>query len=612
MPVLPLEATVRSGLRLAITLVAVLPRTGATQVTAPPGYDRPTMAYDTRRGVIVHFGGGDNIRLSSGETWEWNGTSWTKRDVPGPSGRFAHNMVYDTRRQRVVLYGGGAYGDDPTSETWEFDGSRWEQRGTGNASPGPRGGFGMAYDSARGRTVVYGGYGARDRTATGETWEWDGIRWYRLDIPGPTAKAFIRMAYDARRQRVVAFGGRGGGAETWEFDGQRWTKRASEGPPPRDHHAMAYDGDRQRVVVFSGGGQPTGIGTYTQVNDWLTDLWEWDGTRWTERAAAGPPMRVAIPGLAYDARRRVLVAFGGRLFGTWEWNGTRWRAPITGVVPAPRAGHVMASGGSSGGVFLTSGQVGEERRTVDTLWQWNGVGWRPLADNGPRYRTLPAAAFDTRRNVLVLYGGAGLINNNRYGDTWEWDGRAWNERPVDSPGTRDLHDMAYDEARGTMVMFGGQDGAREWTVSTWLYDGTAWRQGDSTVHPPGVAHHAMAYDARRQRVVLYGGGTKDRGTLHDVWEWDGARWQVVPSATPGPVVSHHRMAYDAARGVIVLFGGGDSTSTSTWTYDGSGWTEHKVAGPPARWSPAMAYDETRRVVLLFGGGRNRPPYDARW
>ena len=36
-----------------------------------------------------------------------------------------------------------------------------------------------------------------------------------------------------------------------------------------------------------------------------------------------------------------------------------------------------------------------------------------------------AAALDTRRNVLVVFGGSGLFNQNAYGDTWEWNGTAW-------------------------------------------------------------------------------------------------------------------------------------------------------------------------------------------
>ena len=572
----------------------------------PPGYDRPAMVYDSRRGVVVHFGGGDNIRTTSGETWEWNGTTWTKRDVVGPPGRFAHSMVYDSRRGRVVLYGGGPYGTEPYGDTWEYDGTRWEVRS--ESGPGPRGGFGMAYDSARGKTVLYGGYGGTRRSLDRDTWEWDGTQWTRLTTPGPTSVEFLRMAYDARRGRVVAFGGRGGGAETWEWNGQQWTRVATAGPPPRDHHSMTYDTRRGRVIVFGGGGQPTGVGTYVSANPWVTDLWEWDGSRWTQLAELGPPGRVAIAGLAYDERRGRLVFYGGRPNGTWEWDGTRWTQVIGGLWPAPRAGHVMATGGTLGGVLLSAGQVGRERRTVDTLWQWNGVGWRAITGDGPRYRTLPAAAFDSRRNVFVLFGGSGLLNQNAYGDTWEWNGSSWSERPVDSPGPRDHHAMVYDEARGVMVMFGGQNAARVFPNDTWTYDGTDWKRVDSTTGPPaGAGHHAMAYDQKRQRVVLYGGTTDRREVITDVWEWDGTRWHRITPATPGPRVTRHRMAYDAARGVTVLHAG-----TETWSWDGTMWRRLATTGPSQRIVSAMAYDAGRQRVVLFGGAGpgGEPPYDS--
>jgi hypothetical protein len=586
------------------------PLAALLQATPPPavpiGYDRPAMVYDARRGVVVHFGGGDNIRSTPGDTWEWDGATWTKRDVTGPPGRFSHAMVYDSRRGRIVLFGGGPYGSFRFTDTWEYDGTRWEQKS--DSGPGPRGGFGMAYDSARGRTVLFGGATDAGRVADRDTWEWDGTRWTRIVTQGPTAAEFIRMAYDARRSRVVAFGGRGGGAETWEWDGQRWTRVATSGPPPRDHHSMTYDARRGRVVVFGGGGQPTGVGTYVSPNAWLNDLWEWDGSRWTQVAEHGPPHRVAIAGLAFDERRGRLVLYGGRANGTWEWDGTRWTQVIGGAWPAARAGHVMATGGVFGGVLLSSGQIGRERRTVDTLWQWNGVGWRALTTDGPRYRTLPAAAFDTHRDVFVVFGGAGLVNQNAYGDTWEWNGTGWSERPVDSPGPRDHHAMAYDEARGVIVMFGGQNAARAFPHDTWTYDGTAWKRVDSTTGPPSAAHHAMAYDAKRQRVVLYGGTTDRREVLHpDVWEWDGTRWHRVTPASPGPRATRHRMAYDAARAVTLLH-----SATETWSWDGMTWRRLATTGPSQRIVSAMAYDAQRQRVVLFGGAGpgGEPPFDS--
>ena len=280
--------------------------------------------------------------------------------------------------------------------------------------------------------------------------------------------------------------------------------------------------------------------------------------------------------------------------------------------PPPRAGHVMTSAGPGGGVFLVGGQIIDDApRVIDTLWLWNGA-WRAISDQGPRNRTLPGAAFDSRRGVLVVYGGIGIGSGSRYGDTWEWNGARWDERAVRTPGARDHHAMAYDESRGNVVLYGGSSRvgpSDTFPNDTWTYDGRTWRLVDSTTGPGGLVHHAMAYDTRRQRVVLFGGFGANRHAMGDVWEWDGTRWQRVAVSGAGPGArSHHRMAFDAARGVTVLFGG-DETG-ETWTWDGARWTQHAVAGPPARNVHAMAYDERRQRVILFGGsGKNGvPPY----
>jgi hypothetical protein len=270
----------------------------------------------------------------------------------------------------------------------------------------------------------------------------------------------------------------------------------------------------------------------------------------------------------------------------------------------------MSSAGPSGGVYLFGGQRDTLPHIADTLWMWNGTDWRAVSDRGPHHRGMAAAAFDTRRGVLVIYGGAGsgirAEQATRYGDTWEWDGRAWTEREVHSPGPRDHHAMAYDEARGVMVMYGGETYDRSYARDTWTWDGVAWKLADSLTGPGGLDHHAMAYDSRRQRVVMFGGDRSRVGDqpglplTSDTWEWDGAKWERVATVGPPPVRAG-RLAYDAARGVTVLFGG-NRQRNETWTWDGVRWQEYAVSGPPARSVHAMAFDAKRQRVVLFGGG----------
>ena len=102
----------------------------------------------------------------------------------------------------------------------------------------------------------------------------------RLQIGVRNAHA---MAYDSDRGRVILFGGadeskvRG---DTWEWDGRRWKLLSSAGPGPRTFPAMGYDPLRKRVVLF--GGNRVLFGRNPDENRFLNDTWEWDGHNWAQ------------------------------------------------------------------------------------------------------------------------------------------------------------------------------------------------------------------------------------------------------------------------------------------------------------------------------------------
>ena len=75
------------------------------------------MAYDAARGVTVLFGGYNGGATYNGETWDWNGTTWTQRLVSGPSPRYGHAMAYDAARGVTILFGGGT-STVTSGETW--------------------------------------------------------------------------------------------------------------------------------------------------------------------------------------------------------------------------------------------------------------------------------------------------------------------------------------------------------------------------------------------------------------------------------------------------------------------------------------------------------------
>jgi hypothetical protein len=81
----------------------------------------------------------------------------------------------------------------------------------------------MTYDSARHRTVLFGGYNSFTGSIFGDTWEWDGVRWTQVDSTGPTpARSTTAMAYDKARGKAVLFGGSTDTVllqDTWEWRG---------------------------------------------------------------------------------------------------------------------------------------------------------------------------------------------------------------------------------------------------------------------------------------------------------------------------------------------------------------------------------------------------------
>lgn len=262
------------------------------------------------------------------EIWGWDGKQWKLIPGSGPSARELSGAVYDTRRKRIILYGGIGIKprEDRKGDTWEWDGKNWRQMT--DTSVGTRDHHAMAYDEARGKTVMFGGSKSGESLAT-DTWEWDGERWTQVATQGPGGRAHFAMVYDSTRKKVILFGGiREDGKkynDTWAWDGKTWQKLSAEGPPPRYRHSMVFDSQTGTIVLYGGLGarQPPGG---------LDDTWIWDGHRWQEIKTTGPGKRNSHV-MAYDPVRRTTVLHGGSFFDgqvstnyddTWEWDGKHW------------------------------------------------------------------------------------------------------------------------------------------------------------------------------------------------------------------------------------------------------------------------------------------------
>lgn len=262
------------------------------------------MAYDNRRGKVVMFGGRDGSNVTNGETWELSGNTWTKvhdGGSGGPEARHSHALAYDSRRGVTVLFGGESAAGTRLRDTWEWDGITWEERAP-TVSPPVRYAHAMAYDSWRGETIMFSGNGGGN---LGSTWSWDGESWEEVATTGPGSRTSHAMAFDGGVNRgvVVLFGGWSGFErnDTWEWDGTEWQEqpKCPGVPKIRHHNAMAYDPLREGVVMFGGTDDQT--------------TWIYSGDCWEESYVRTPPQSRLGAGMVYDFSQRSLVMYGGQL-----------------------------------------------------------------------------------------------------------------------------------------------------------------------------------------------------------------------------------------------------------------------------------------------------------
>jgi len=577
------------------------------------------LAYDAARGNVLLFGGYGTDKLA--DTWLWNGTRWdVVTPVPGsevPPVREAHALAYDSARERVVLFGG--WGDSgQLGDTWEWDGVKWTNVTPTESSDSPsrRYGHALAYDAARGKVLLFGGNATTGRLA--DTWEWDGAKWTQLSpTESPPSRYAHALAYDGTREKVVLFGGTSGGLrdDVWEWDGTNWTEiLPDDRPSPRAGHTLAYDAVRGKVMLVGGNSTEA-----TQIVD-LNDVWEWDGVNWNEVTPASPaesPLGRQEHGLAFDTARGKVVLFGGvgadQMNDTWEWDGTGW-TEVKRELPAGRHGHGLAYDAKHGKTVLFGGSAYEN--LADT-WEWDGTTWAEITFTDPNSipspRFAPALAYDAAREKVVLFGGSDWAT--RLNDTWSWDGatKLWQQvtpsDPNESPPPRHNPAIAYDAARERVVLFGG-DGDAGFLADTWVWDGVRWENvtpSDPLESPPARSNHALAYDADRERVVLFG-GLNESWVLDDTWEWDGTKWTDVTPDTGSPAGRETPSLVYRGEGKVLLFGGNDYSSYlgDAWEWDGTSWTPViSTASPSGRYAASAAFDSARQKVVLFGGYDNR-------
>lgn len=506
--------------------------------------------------------------IYSGETWKYNGTSWTKIAAL-PSPRKGFSLAWDEGRERAVLFGGSSctytknsfdntYSESckALADTWEWStASGWEKKSDSSAVPARRSAA-MAWDRVRGHVVLYGGNGdpgSYGGYAIGGMYEWNGSSWSEINLGAvtPGEQAGHPMVSDPAGGRIIL-----AADEDWIWNGSAWSK----GPTSKLRPAVYNDtyGTPNGATTFAFD-RAAGLAIeYLSTEFWYGDhyLWQWSAaTGWSTYAPPQPWFKGAF---ATDYSRKGLLYYihdAGSVSGldaideTWEFDGAWHRRNVGAFL-----GYSPLLAPDPNG----NGAIGVDTQSGDT-YRWNGTTWSKIGSGGPSDYSAIAMATDLQRKRVVANSSNGTL---------EWDGAAWS-----NPSTTSQRRFYWDAGRKAVATT--EVSAPSTHLATW--SGTAWVDAPviatpSSVSPTGTASTFVYNEARNDLVDVFGSST---------WELAGTTW--ANAAATNVPASVFGGAYEPSERVVVVGSdvGSASSEISFWTYVRVGGTCATSADCPA-------------------------------
>jgi hypothetical protein len=345
--------------------------------TLMPGIrSRHAQGYDPVHDLVVVFGGRSDTNATLGDTWLFDGRSWSAGPI-GPPARSDAALAWDPERQVLVL-AGGRDGNTILGDQWEFNGVAWRSRG---AIP-PRSNAGLAWHPLERRWVWVGGLRANPTSAiltpAQDTWVSTADGGWAQVLPPDAGTAPVGLslggangfeaqyAYDSQGGRGFAYVGAGtfsycdyGGCYSYPVYGAQlfsWTDApatgyravAPTGPTPPGRGAVALGVMPNLGLVLVGGRTDTST---------FGDTWAFSDGGWKDLDASVPPRANAL--LAWDPGRARLVLHGGAMLDggaltdTFEYLDGGWR-PVSALGPPTPVGSSLSWVDSRAGLVLAA------------------------------------------------------------------------------------------------------------------------------------------------------------------------------------------------------------------------------------------------------------------
>lgn len=352
-----------------------------------------------------------------------------------------------------------------------------------------------------------------------------------------------------------------------------------ERPSKRSRIEGVADPAGNRLAIFGGNRGP--ISGQQQQSDFADDTWIFQPGEGWHRAPIGPgPSRRGRYAAAYDSRQQRMLIFGGRfrakaqtgrytlMNDVWAFDfaSETWSllTAATATVPQPRYQSVAAYDPIGDRLVVHAGLLntsGAAWLLASDTWSFSLASrrWSPMGTTGDRPPTgaLMSAAYDSKRNRLVMYGsmaGFNAVSNPalfaldlQSGQWTRLHSGAGSQTGNETPSNRFKAGLTYDADGDAYLMAAGhwavnlQDDARvlndAWLFSPADNTWTALRAGDSFRGGLGCGGNSaqqvrdyvdadLGSPERRQsaaftwlsgRAYLFGGVSTCSEQLDDLW-----------------------------------------------------------------------------------------------
>jgi hypothetical protein len=414
-----------------------------TPTVLPTCANEGVLTWQSSNNTILYTGGVCATSIGTEETYEWDGTNWTKIELTSFAGTYIGSaLTFDPDRQNAVLFGGAPGSGALLSGTYTYANKAWT--GIGDLDyPVPRSLFTFATDTVN--KVVYLFGGVNDATVFYDFWTYQNGMFHPqtlsnqpLDCSSPIG------AYDTDRSKLVVLCS---GSATWEYDGSTWAQYDSSktAPPAHRFASIVYDQSLKKIVFFGG---------FDANSIYLDQTWTFDGTSWLQVKKNPAPSR-SLTSMWYDPILKKTVIYGG-------------------------LGRLTAN---------------DRLTRYSDMWSFDGTGWTQIKpDVTPGMRYGAQVAVDPKTNHAIVFGGIRVdvdANSNQLqvyaNDTWDWDGTTWKKiTSAKTPPQRENGGFAVDPIRNELVMFGGYSGF--YLSDLWSFSNGNWSQITEVLNRRRAAH----------------------------------------------------------------------------------------------------------------------------